>query len=115
MKTYTGILAAGLIAAAAAFAPGAALAQQKLVLKASDVHPEGYPTVVAMENMGKKLAAADQWPPDDADVPDDAARRREGSHRAGASRRHRLRARLGRPVRSRGPRTERFQHAFRVP
>ena len=39
-------------------APGSAQAQQKLVLKASDVHPAGYPTVVAVENMGKKLAAA---------------------------------------------------------
>ncbi|MEO8409475.1 MAG: TRAP transporter substrate-binding protein [Propionivibrio sp.] len=27
-------------------------------LKAADVHPEGYPNVVAMENMGKKLEAA---------------------------------------------------------
>ncbi|HSV19545.1 MAG TPA: TRAP transporter substrate-binding protein [Casimicrobiaceae bacterium] len=35
-----------------------ASAQQKLVLKASDVHPEGYPTVAALENMGKKLDAA---------------------------------------------------------
>jgi tripartite ATP-independent transporter DctP family solute receptor len=33
-------------------------AQQKVVLKASDVHPAGYPTVVAVENMGKKLEAA---------------------------------------------------------
>src|SRR5690242_6038737 len=33
-------------------------AQQKLVLKASDVHPAGYPTVVAVENMGKKLEKA---------------------------------------------------------
>jgi tripartite ATP-independent transporter DctP family solute receptor len=33
-------------------------ADQKLVLKASDVHPEGYPTVQAVENMGKKLEAA---------------------------------------------------------
>ena len=32
-----------------------AAAQQKLVLKASDVHPAGYPTVVAVENIGKKL------------------------------------------------------------
>src|SRR5205823_348709 len=37
---------------------GAALAQQKLVLKASDVHPEGYPTVAAIASMGKKLEAA---------------------------------------------------------
>ena len=27
-------------------------------LKAADVHPEGYPTVVAVQNMGKKLEAA---------------------------------------------------------
>src|SRR5204863_8982224 len=35
-----------------------ALAQQKIVLKASDVHPEGYPTVAAIASMGKKLEAA---------------------------------------------------------
>ena len=35
-----------------------ALAQQKLVLKASDVHPLGYPTVEAVVRMGKKLEAA---------------------------------------------------------
>src|ERR1700693_1546460 len=35
-----------------------AAAQEKLILKASDVHPAGYPTVVAVENMGKKLEAA---------------------------------------------------------
>jgi tripartite ATP-independent transporter DctP family solute receptor len=35
-----------------------AMAQQKTVLKASDVHPAGYPTVVAIENMGKKLEQA---------------------------------------------------------
>ena len=33
-------------------------AQTRLVLKASDVHPEGYPTVVAIETMGKSLEAA---------------------------------------------------------
>jgi tripartite ATP-independent transporter DctP family solute receptor len=53
-----------LSAAAAAFALAAtmsadlATAQQKLVMKASDVHPAGYPTVVAVENMGKKLEKA---------------------------------------------------------
>jgi tripartite ATP-independent transporter DctP family solute receptor len=36
----------------------AALAQQKLVLKATDVHPLGYPTVEAVVRMGKKLEAA---------------------------------------------------------
>ena len=45
--------------AAAVVAPlGTAVAQQKIVLKASDVHALGYPTVVAVENMGKKLSAA---------------------------------------------------------
>jgi tripartite ATP-independent transporter DctP family solute receptor len=34
-----------------------ALAQSKMVLKASDVHPAGYPTVAAVESMGKKLEA----------------------------------------------------------
>jgi tripartite ATP-independent transporter DctP family solute receptor len=36
----------------------AALAQQKLVLKATDVHPLGYPTVEAVVRMGKKLETA---------------------------------------------------------
>src|SRR5512134_51954 len=41
--------------AALAAAPWAAQAQDKMVFKAADVHPPGYPTVVAVENMGKKL------------------------------------------------------------
>ena len=52
------------LAAAAALAAAAPLrhaqAQAKTVLKASDVHPEGYPTVQAVENMGKNLEAATQ-------------------------------------------------------
>jgi tripartite ATP-independent transporter DctP family solute receptor len=51
----------GLVAAAAAvigLGASAALAQQKTVLKASDVHPAGYPTVVAVESMGRKLEQA---------------------------------------------------------
>src|ERR1700736_4408886 len=36
----------------------AAAADQRTILKASDVHPEGYPTVQAVENMGKKLEQA---------------------------------------------------------
>src|SRR6185436_19887116 len=43
-------LAASLIAL-----PFGAGAQSKMVIKASDVHPPGYPNIVAMENMGKKL------------------------------------------------------------
>jgi len=35
-----------------------AFGQQKLVLKATDVHPLGYPTVEAVVRMGKKLEAA---------------------------------------------------------
>jgi tripartite ATP-independent transporter DctP family solute receptor len=49
--------AALLLASAVLLAPSA-LAQQKLVLKASDVHPAGYPTVAAIESMGKKLEQA---------------------------------------------------------
>ncbi len=46
------------IVAAAAFALApAAFAQQKMVLKASDVHALGYPTVEAIVRMGKKLEA----------------------------------------------------------
>jgi tripartite ATP-independent transporter DctP family solute receptor len=37
---------------------GAKAADQKTAFKASDVHPEGYPTVQAVENMGKRLEAA---------------------------------------------------------
>src|SRR3972149_10791313 len=58
MKPCTTMIAAGLLAAAAAFASGPAVAQQKLVLKATDVHPLGYPTVEAVVRMGKKLEAA---------------------------------------------------------
>src|SRR5580698_7046722 len=35
-----------------------AFAQQKMAFKASDVHPEGYPTVAAVESLGKKLEAS---------------------------------------------------------
>jgi len=54
LRPRTALLA---LALAAAFA-GEAFAQQKLVLKASDVHPAGYPTVVAVEHFGDKLAKA---------------------------------------------------------
>jgi tripartite ATP-independent transporter DctP family solute receptor len=40
-----------------ALVPAPALAQQKQVWKASDVHPLGYPTVEAIVRMGKKLEA----------------------------------------------------------
>jgi len=56
MKTFATFLATTILTVALASGPTAA--QQKLVLKASDVHPAGYPTVVAVENLGKKLEAA---------------------------------------------------------
>src|SRR5476649_1507385 len=56
MKHCTSLLAAGLVTAA--FASGSAVAQDKMIFKASDVHPTGYPTVVAVENIGKKLEKA---------------------------------------------------------
>ena len=43
---------------AVALACSAFVAQAQTVLKAADVHPPGYPTVVAVENMGKKLDTA---------------------------------------------------------
>ena len=46
-------------AAALALLPAqAALAQDAMVLKSADVHPLGYPTVAAVESLGKKLAEA---------------------------------------------------------
>jgi len=51
-------VAAGVLMAAGLGFGGAADAQEKMILKASDVHPEGYPTVQAVEDMGKKLSAA---------------------------------------------------------
>src|SRR6187431_2723993 len=45
-------------AGSAALASLPALAQTKVVWKASDVHPLGYPTVEAIMRMGKKLSAA---------------------------------------------------------
>ena len=60
MKTQAAI--GGLVGVVALIAlcalGGVALSQQKLVLKASDVHPAGYPTVVAVESLGKKLEKA---------------------------------------------------------
>lgn len=42
----------------AALAAMTMLAAQSQTMKAADVHPPGYPTVVAVESMGKKLEAA---------------------------------------------------------
>ena len=51
------MLGAGSVAAGA-LGSRHAMAQSKTVLKAADVHPLGYPTVEAVERMGKKLEAA---------------------------------------------------------
>jgi tripartite ATP-independent transporter DctP family solute receptor len=54
------MLRLGAGAACAALAPalaGPARAQQKIVLKATDVHPPGYPTVEAVVRMGRRLEA----------------------------------------------------------
>jgi tripartite ATP-independent transporter DctP family solute receptor len=52
----------GAAAAVAAFGRSAspALAVQQVMLKASDVHPAGYPTVVAVENLARKLEKGTQ-------------------------------------------------------
>ena len=56
MKNFAAFLATTLLTVAYVSVPAAA--QQKTVLKASDVHAAGYPTVVAVENLGKKLEQA---------------------------------------------------------
>jgi len=56
MKNFAAFLATTLLTVAYASVPAAA--QQRTVLKASDVHAAGYPTVVAVENLGKKLEQA---------------------------------------------------------
>lgn len=52
------LAAATAVAALAGGFGGTAAAQTKMVMKAADVHPLGYPTVEAVERMGKKLEAA---------------------------------------------------------
>ncbi len=51
-------LGVGLGAAGIGLGLRSAAAQSKMIFKASDVHPAGYPTVVATESLGKKLEAA---------------------------------------------------------
>jgi tripartite ATP-independent transporter DctP family solute receptor len=57
MKLGAGFGAAGLTAG---LTVSPARAQTKMVIKASDVQPPGYPTVAATENLGKKLSDATQ-------------------------------------------------------
>lgn len=59
MKTRRKFLATGALMAALGFAGLAPMsASAQMVMKAADVHPAGYSTVVAVENMGKKVEAA---------------------------------------------------------
>lgn len=55
--TFRRNFVAAAVAAVALSTSFSALAQS-IVIKAADTHPAGYPTVVAVENMGKKLDAA---------------------------------------------------------
>jgi tripartite ATP-independent transporter DctP family solute receptor len=58
MKFRRRVLGAALAAACFAAVPSAGVAQQKMVLKATDVHPLGYPTVEAIVRLGAKLEKA---------------------------------------------------------
>ena len=77
----------GTAAALSVFALSGALAQDKMVLKSADVHPVGYPTVAAVESLGKKLSEATDGRLTRRGLSLDAARRREGDAGAGAGRR----------------------------
>jgi len=58
MKFRRRVLGAAIAAACFAAVPSAGVAQQKMVLKATDVHPLGYPTVEAIVRLGAKLEKA---------------------------------------------------------
>ena len=58
MKRRTVLAGATALFASNAFLGRPTWAQQKIILKATDVHPLGYPTVEAVVRMGKKLEAA---------------------------------------------------------
>jgi tripartite ATP-independent transporter DctP family solute receptor len=58
MKKLCSLALGAILGVAAIGFAAPATAQQKLVLKATDVHPLGYPTVEAVVRMGKKLEAA---------------------------------------------------------
>src|SRR5437016_12867709 len=58
MKRPIVMLVAALLSASSSCFDSPASAQQKIVLKATDVHPLGYPTVEAVVRMGKKLGEA---------------------------------------------------------
>ena len=97
MKRRTVLSLIGASALSTAFF-GSASAQSKMVLKASDVHPLGYPTVEAVTRMGKKLEQATNGRLSIQMFPLHAARRREGGDRAGPGRRSGPRANHVGPV-----------------
>jgi TRAP-type C4-dicarboxylate transport system substrate-binding protein len=94
-----------LVAAAVALgALGTAVTAVAQTMKAADVHPPGYPTVVAVENMGKKLEAATNGRIKFQMFP--------GSVLGDENQRAAHLARPRRPGRARG---QRLQHALRLP
>ena len=60
MKTFVSFFATTILAATT-LASGPAVAQQKTVFKASDVHPAGYPTVVAVK-ISQETRCSYEWP-----------------------------------------------------
>ena len=58
MKLTRTLIALPVLAGICALGALSASAADKIVLKAADVHPFGYPTVEAVMSLGKKLAAA---------------------------------------------------------
>lgn len=58
MSTRRQLFQLSIVAAALSISASLPAHAQKMVWKAADVHPAGYPNVVAIENMGKKLEAA---------------------------------------------------------
>ena len=105
--------AAGVLVAAAMTSPAAA--QTKMVMKAADVHPLGYPTVEAVVRMGKKLEKATNGRLSVQMFP---------SMQLGGEKEMIEQAQIGalqirphqrRPGRLGGRRPQRLQHAFRVP
>ncbi len=108
------ILRLGVAGALGALATGVpAFAQQKLVLKATDVHPLGYPTVEAVVAMGKKLEAASGGRISIQMYP--SMQLGGEKERASAGRRARHRAYQRRPDGPAGSGTQRLQSALHVP
>jgi tripartite ATP-independent transporter DctP family solute receptor len=57
-RDFMKVAAGATVTVAAGLSAQPATAQTKMVIKATDVHPTGYPTVEAVERMGKKLETA---------------------------------------------------------